>query len=225
MGPIKPNHIPQKRLEQIWAQVPPDYYDVGIKSNPLQKLWHTTKLQQILSLLPKNSRKILDIGCSSAVLTAAIAKARPRAQVTGLDSYKRAIDFARQKHPHLQFVVADAHKLPFKKQSFDLILCTETLEHVTDPKSVLSQIKRVLKPRGHAIISMDSGSLLFRIIWYFWTKSRGRVWQNAHLHEFNAKILENLIKNAGFKIQKKKLSHFGMAVNFLVTPRQRTRVF
>lgn len=224
--PIKVNHLPQKRLKEIWAQVPADYYDQGIKKNPLQHLWHTKKLAEILKLLPtdlpagRQALKILDVGCSSAVLTAQIAKTLPKSKVTGLDSYKKAIEFARKKYPHINFIIADAHKLPFGDKSFDLVICTETLEHVIDPKKALMEMKRVLHPKGRAIISMDSGSLLFRTIWYFWTKSKGKVWENAHLHEFNAKLLEDLIRETGFKIKKKNYSHLGMAVTFLALPKK-----
>ena len=216
---IKPNHLPQKTLQKIWAQVPPDYYDTGIEKNLFQKLWHSHKLSQVLQILPTNSQSVLDIGCSSAVLTAKVAKALPKSKVTGLDSYKKAIDFAKVKYPHIEFVVADAHKLPFKDKAFDLVICTETLEHLIDPKQALREMKRVLKKNGQAIISMDSGSFLFRSVWYFWTKTKGRVWQNAHLHEFNTKVLENLIKKSGFKIKKKLNSHLGMAVTFLIKPK------
>lgn len=219
---IKPNHIPKKRLREIWAQVPPDYYDRGIQNNLLQKMWHTRKLTQILKLLPKNTAsnfKVLDVGCSSAMLTAEIAKALPKSQVTGLDSYKAAIDLAKSKYPDINFTVADAHDMPFKNQTFDLLVCTETLEHVIDPKGVLEEIKRVIKKDGTLIISMDSGSLLFRIIWNLWTKSKGKVWQDAHLHEFTAKLLEDLTKEAGFRINKKQISHFGMAITLSTTPK------
>lgn len=222
---IKPNHLSQKRLREIWAQVPPDYYDQGIKKNILQKLWHTQKSKQVLALLPKDLPagrqvlKVLDIGCSSGIITAAVAKTLSNSHVTGLDSYSAAIGFARQKYKNITFVVADAHNLPFGDKTFDLVICTETLEHVSNPQKSLLEMKRVLGKNGRAIISMDSGSLLFRIIWFIWTKTRGRVWQGAHLHEFNTKNLENLIRQSGFKIAKKNISHLGMAVTFLATPR------
>lgn len=211
--------VPKKRLHQIWAQVPKDYYDLGIEKNPFQKLWHTKKLEQVLKLLPKDVKKVLDVGCSSGVLTAEVAKVLKKAKVIGLDSYKEAIKFAQDKYPHLEFITADAHKIPYKDKSFDLIICTETLEHVTDPKKSLIEMKRLLRKKGRAIISMDSGSTLFRVIWYFWTKSKGKVWENAHLHEFSAQLLEDLIKESGFKITKKNYSHLGMSVTFLATPK------
>ena len=61
----------------------------------------------------------------------------------------------------------------------------------------------VLKKNGRAIISMDSGSLLFRSAWYFWTKTKGKVWKDAHLHEFNAQILEYTIRH-GFDLSQKE---------------------
>lgn len=220
---ISKSKIGGKRLKEIWAQVPPDYYDQGISKNLLQKLWHTQKLNQVIKLLPKQKRgktiKVLDIGCSSAVLTNEIAKTLKKSQVTGLDSYKAAIQFARLKYPHINFVAADAHKLPFKDKSFDLVICTETLEHVINPKKTLEEMKRVLKKDGRGIISMDSGSPLFHLIWHIWTKTKGRVWQNAHLHEFSTTLLEDLIKDAGFRISKKNTSHLGMAVTFLAIPK------
>lgn len=212
--------ISNKKLKEIWAQVPPNYYDKG---NFLQNAWHNRKLNQVLKLLPKQSGKtikVLDIGCNSALLTSAVAKALKKSRVTGLDSYKEAIVFARSKYPNINFVVADAHKLPFKNNSFDLVICTETLEHVVDPKKALEEMVRILKHDARAVISMDSGSPLFRIIWNIWIKTRGKVWEDAHLHEFSAELLEDLIKKSGFKIQKKIYSHLGMAVTFQAIPKK-----
>lgn len=220
---ITPNKVPLKKLEKIWAQVPADYYDQGMRKNLFQKLWHTKKLNQVIKFLPKDKDKrctILDVGCSSGILTAEIAKIHKKSKITGLDSYKKAIDFASKKYPHITFLVADAHDLPSKNESVDVLICTETLEHVIDPKGVLKEIKRVLKKDGRAIISMDSGSFLFRTIWYFWTKTKGKVWEDAHLHEFTAKLLEDLIKEAGLKIKRKEMSHMGMAITFLAVPKK-----
>jgi len=49
--------------------------------------------------------------------------------------------------------VAEAESLPFEDQSFDLVLCTQVLEHVQDPGATLSEIYRVLQPGGAALVS------------------------------------------------------------------------
>jgi SAM-dependent methyltransferase len=50
-------------------------------------------------------------------------------------------------------VYASALEIPFKENSFDSILCTEVLEHVPEPKELLRQVKRVLKPNGYLILT------------------------------------------------------------------------
>lgn len=61
---------------------------------------------------------------------------------------------------------SDTHGLLYPSQTFDLVLCTEVLEHVSDPKLVLKEIKRVMIRNGIVIIEMDSGSVRFNLVWY-----------------------------------------------------------
>lgn len=55
--------------------------------------------------------------------------------------------------PHIDFV-EDAHNLSFPDNSFDTVLCNQALEHVARPWEVAAQISRILKPGGHAIITV-----------------------------------------------------------------------
>lgn len=207
-----------RELKDIWVQVPPDYYERGIASNLFQKAWHNRKWRLIERILNNSYKNILDVGCASGWLTARLVKIFPKAKVIGLDVSSLMIDYGKKIYPEIEFVCADAHQLPFPDGSFDLIVCTETLEHVVNPLNVLSEIKRCLSSNGEAIISMDSGTLLFKIVWALWKKVKGRVWNDAHLHKFNKKKLENLIKKAGFKIEDELDSHWGMAVTFKLKP-------
>ena len=50
-------------------------------------------------------------------------------------------------------VVADAHKLPFKDEKFEIILCTEVLEHLHSPRVAISEMYRVLKKGGLLILT------------------------------------------------------------------------
>ena len=51
-------------------------------------------------------------------------------------------------------MIADAHKLPFMGESFDLLICQAVLEHVMDEEEVLGEMRRVLKPGGLAYVSI-----------------------------------------------------------------------
>jgi ubiquinone/menaquinone biosynthesis C-methylase UbiE len=55
-------------------------------------------------------------------------------------------------HPGLDYV-CDIARLPVPDEQFDLVFCSQTLEHVTDPVSVLAEFRRVLKPGGQAWLS------------------------------------------------------------------------
>lgn len=57
-------------------------------------------------------------------------------------------------------VCADAAYLPFSSHAFDVVVCSEVLEHVPDPRPVLGEIRRVLVPGGQVLITCP---FLFRI--------------------------------------------------------------
>jgi len=216
--------VPRKKriffdLKKIWEQVPPDYYANGIKKNFLQRFWHKNKLKLIISLIGIDKKiKILDLGCAGGFITYGISKNYPEAQVYGLDVYKKAILYARKKYPKIRFFIGDGHKLPFSNGSFDLIVCSETLEHVTNPKQVLKEMQRCLSKKGQIIVTMDSGNILFSIAWFFWVRMKGKVWRNSHLHKFNVKVLESLILESGFKIKSSERFNLSMAIAFLAEP-------
>lgn len=205
-------------LYNIWSQVPVDYYQTGVRNNFFQRIWHKHKIKLARSLIKDfKYNKCLDIGCASGFMISKIAAFKPNARYFGIDIYDKAIAFAKKTYPHINFKEASASKLPFKSNSFDLVVCYETIEHVEDPKDCLREARRVLKKDGMFILSMDSGSFLFRIVWWIWENSKGKAWRGAHLHPFHHEELEGLIKKAGFKINQKIMSFFGMEVTFVLT--------
>jgi 2-polyprenyl-3-methyl-5-hydroxy-6-metoxy-1,4-benzoquinol methylase len=188
----------------------PDYYDRGIKENPFQFYWHEERFRLIRGFLPKIKSRVLDIGCHGGTLTAVMAEVLPKAKFWGVDADRAAITYAQKKRPGIDFQVASAEKLPFEDGYFDMITCFDLIEHVAEPRVVLGEARRCLKKNGWLLIWVNTEAWQFRLAWYFWLKTRGRVWQETHLHHFRAKELEDLIEAQGFKIDKKILTHLGM---------------
>lgn len=206
------------RQQSIWKKVPVDYYQRGIETNFFQKIWHLLKTRSIKKLLADNKfNNCLDIGCASGYMLSEIALAYPDAKYFGLDVYSEAIKFAKSRYPNIEFRVGFAEKLPFNSKSFDLITFYETIEHVENPLLALKEIKRVLKKKGVAIVAMDSGNLLFRLVWLLWENTTGKVWKGAHLHPFHHSNLEELIRKSGLKIKKKLFTHLYLEVTFILS--------
>lgn len=212
-------HHSFKKLEKIWHQVPLDYYQQGVKKSLLQKLWHTGKLNAVARLIKEKNtypKKILDVGCASGWFLSRVHKRYPKADCSGIDVYKKAVEYGKKEYPKLRLFYADGHKMPFENNFFDVVICTEVLEHVVSPEKVLKEIERVLTKDGIAIIQMDTGNFLFKAAWYWWTNLRRGVWRDSHIHAFDAAKLEKMIKNNGFSIVGRRVFNFTMAVAFLV---------
>lgn len=61
-----------------------------------------------------------------------------------------SIDIDPKRSPD---VVGDAHDLPFSDEEFEMILCTEVLEHIKDPRRAITEMKRVLKSDGVLVLT------------------------------------------------------------------------
>lgn len=197
---------------KVLNQVPADYYERGTKTNFFQWLWHGWKWRTLKSMLNGVDGKLLDVGCADGNLTAKIAAYLPKSKVTGVDLYKKSIEFAKKKNPKVEFLVADARKLPFKNKQFDIITCVEALEHIPNNASAVKEIRRCLKDRGTFIVLQDTDSAIFNFIWFFWTKWKGKVWEGSHISCMKPDELVTLLKKNGFRIKEKKFSHFGLEV-------------
>ena len=95
---------------------------------------------------------ILEVGCGQGWLLKETGAAHPDATLTGIDMRPEALEFARELVPRAEFILQDAHELPFADASFDLVICSDVLEHVENPVAVVSEIRRV--SRGFCVISV-----------------------------------------------------------------------
>ncbi len=133
-----------------------------------RNIFNAPKLKMAAYLASKlpDKAKVLDAGCGAGYVSDGLAG---RLELTGIDIEKAAIDFCK-KHRKGKFLVANLEKLPFRKDYFDLIIFTNTIEHLEDPGITLSELKRVLKPNGKLFVTTENCSNIFWLIleqtWY-----------------------------------------------------------
>jgi len=106
---------------------------------------------------------VLDIGCGSGELLGMLAE-RPRA-LFGLDRSNKAIGLARARSgaTHIRYLVGTADALPFASNSFDHVLAFGVIEHVQDHAKILSEMRRVMKPRAMAFISSSNANSFLQV--------------------------------------------------------------
>jgi len=202
----------KKQIKKIINQVPVGYYQC---LNVFQKWWHRGKFQAIKKVLENEKpRSMLDLGCNDGTMTARIAGLFPNVKkVTAIDLFAPGIKFARKLYPWIDFQVGDIQDFKLQ-QKYDLVTCLETIEHITNPEKLLRQVENRLKKDGIVIIEMDSGNLLFKLMWFVWTRLGGKVWRGAHLWKANKKELHQLLEKSNLKIVEIKTFNLGMGVVF-----------
>ena len=115
--------------------------------NPIQNSLLNRFLDEVRSLVePLPGRSILDAGCGEAFVLGMLLQARPGMEVgVGIDFDSEALYRGHDLSPHLPLVQGDILHLPYPPDSFDIVVCTEVLEHFKDPNAALSELCRVSK--------------------------------------------------------------------------------
>jgi len=96
------------------------------------------------------ARLILDLGCARGRFVKALSAFG--AQVIGVDRSWELLRTAPDNAGGSPFVLSTATRLPFADSIYDGVVCIEVIEHIPDLEAALSEIARVLKPGGRAII-------------------------------------------------------------------------
>jgi 2-polyprenyl-3-methyl-5-hydroxy-6-metoxy-1,4-benzoquinol methylase len=112
----------------------------------------------------------LDAGCGDGRYLAALASLPGRpARVAGTDIAERMLATARRAAAtagvEAELVRANLEALPFTDATFDLVLCTQVLEHLLDPQAGLRELARVTRRGGVLVLSTDNrGALVSRAL-------------------------------------------------------------
>src|SRR3989344_1817876 len=129
--------------------------------NPLQVFLIDNFYKTSFSLIKKLSpKRILDVGCGEGVSLAKLESLHIGEYLEGIDSSDDALRIGKKTYPHLKLRKGSIYSLPYKDQSFDLIICTEVFEHLDDPEKALEDLLRVTKK--YCLISVPNEPI-FRI--------------------------------------------------------------
>jgi len=190
--------------KRIWDDFVPDYVDDRVK--------------KVLSLLPRATPdpKYLDIGCSTGSATMLVAERIGASVVKGIDfvhtegAIKKGVDA-------VSCDLNSGEPLPYEDKSFHIVTCMETMEHIHDTDFLLSELNRVLRDDGTAIVDIPRLDSLMNILLLFFgfqppgvecsSKTRyGAINEGSiltgHVSYFTKKAFREILEANGFTIVK-----------------------
>src|SRR3990167_6671506 len=133
-------------LAKIWSQVPADYFSSGMKTNFLKKIWHGGKLKTVAESVGRTNVGVLvEVGSADGSFVNSLSKRIKLNKIFAIDPYLPPLIFGKKKFRNIVFIQADAHRLPLRTKSADLVTILETLEHVANPYGTLMELKRIIK--------------------------------------------------------------------------------
>lgn len=157
------------------------------------------------SLRLQPHQRILDLGCGEGRHALAAYWFGAARHVVAVDVSKRDVETARRRREdfpqhdpqkHCDIFVADGMNLPFADGSFEVVICSEVLEHISNYQAMLAEAKRVLVPGGLLAVSVPR-AWPERICW--WLSSAYHQVEGGHIRIFRARDLRLEIEHLGFR--------------------------
>jgi len=180
------------------------YKDYGWKSAAASHM-HARFMPPLLALagnLPPGAR-VLDVGCGNGFTVGVFLEMG--CDAVGLDLSAKGIAIARQAYPKCRFelLAADEHILErLGCDPFDLVLSTEVVEHLYDPRSYARGCFGALKPGGRFICSPPYHGYLKNLILALagkWDAHANPLWDGGHIKLWSRSTLALLLTETGFR--------------------------
>jgi ubiquinone/menaquinone biosynthesis C-methylase UbiE len=184
---------PDRRLFDVWSL----FYDAPLVQRFTYRPEHDSVLRALRPLSPV---RVLDLGCGTGQLASRIHE-ELQLRATGCDFSPGMLARARERDPALPFVRGDAGRLPFADRSFDAVVSTEAFHWFPSQADALAEIRRVLGPGGHALISLVNPptELMSR-----WTRLSSRLSGNP-FHMPTRARMRRLVEDAGLHVESQRL--------------------
>jgi 2-polyprenyl-6-hydroxyphenyl methylase/3-demethylubiquinone-9 3-methyltransferase len=163
-------------------------------------------VQSLLSDTPTES-VVLDMGCGNGSFLSLFSDKGWR--LHGTDFSPTGIEMAKQYHPGINFFIADAQSSAqeIRKQSgpVDVIISTEVIEHLYNPRGFLQTAFELLRPEGRLVITTPYHGYLKNVMLATTGKLDSHftaLWDHGHIKFWSRNTLTSVLEEAGFQVEK-----------------------
>ena len=159
---------------------------------------------EMLRYIPKDTRRLLDIGCSEGRFGAGVKAALPGCETWGVEPVAGpAEEAARRNDKVIHGEIGPETELP--KAYFDVVTMNDVLEHIPYSEPVLDLVKQVLKPGGKLILSLPNVRYYLNardfLVHKDWKYEDFGILDRTHFRFFTEKSIARLLTENGFQVE------------------------
>ena len=179
----------------------PTNFTKHTSKNPIQKLLINNFFSSLISLAkPLKAESILDAGCGEGFTMNKLKENGIGERIEGIEYSNEAIFFGKKLFPSLIIKQRSIYELPYADNSFDLVTCTEVLEHLDNPQKAIKEMLRVSKK--YLILSVPNEPF-FMLSNFLRGKNFSRLGNDlGHINHWNVYGFKNYLKENNIKIRK-----------------------
>ena len=159
---------------------------------------------EIFNLIPKSTKRLLDVGCAEGVLAYEAKKKYNIENVVGVEFIERAAEIAKTRLDGVLIGDIESLNLDFPAGYFDCVICADVLEHLKDPWKALLRLKQILNDDGAMIISLPNLRHIvpiLKIISDRFEYTDSEILDRTHLRFFTLHTMKKLFDECGLKIE------------------------
>lgn len=207
-----------KLNERIYSEVLSDYGEMDDRDLLIY-------LHSKLFTMIEGANRILDIGCADGRLTEIIGKKAKAKKLFGLEISPIGVKLAAEKGIQVARDDIDDYDLPYKSNCFDMVICTDVIEHIVNTFHLLEEIYRVLRSGGCMILATQNMASWYNRILLLMGKLPltlesnekevidkppfgGRI--TGHVRGFTPYILKTMVARVGFNSESFKACPFNI---------------
>lgn len=190
-----------------------NYYDKYHSHNPIVKWMMSNFRTSMMELLAEVKKPvyICEAGCGEGEISIFLHELYAEARIDAFDISEKVVREAKNRITGINFLVGDIYsmtvinpdemvKYVLKNNVYNLVVCSEVLEHLENPESALKRIKELLAEDGVALLSVPNEP-----IWRILNILRGKYWKElgntpGHIQHWSKKSFYAMLKKNDWNI-------------------------